>query len=304
MFVLNSINDTDTHKQLYLAVALTAYLFTVFVNLTLIVTICLEKALHEPMYFFVCNLCVNAMLGANTFYPRFIFDLSTQVYLISYYECLLQNCLIFYYVFCEYTSLAVMAYDRFVAVCRPLEYHSVMTPRRVLHLVLFTWLFTLVEVAVGGGLTSRLPMCGTRITRIYCSNWPIVKLSCPGADTTGNSLYGYVLLFIHVSQAMLIVVSYIHIIRTSLRSTSGWAKFLQTCLPHLITLVNFNVALVLDMFDSRFGLYQRSQASRNFMSVEFLVVPPLINPLIYGMSLTKIRRRIIKFCKHQIKPTI
>lgn len=90
MFVLNSINDTDTHKQLYLAVALTAYLFTVFVNLTLIVTICLEKALHEPMYFFVCNLCVNAMLGANTFYPRFIFDLSTQVYLISYYECLLQ----------------------------------------------------------------------------------------------------------------------------------------------------------------------------------------------------------------------
>ncbi|KAL2096398.1 hypothetical protein ACEWY4_008546 [Coilia grayii] len=300
MFVLMGINETATNKHIYFAFVLTAYLFTVFVNTTLIITIVLEKALHEPMYFFVCNLCINAIWGANSFYPRFLFDLSSQVNLISYYECLIQICFIFYYVFCEYTSLAVMAYDRFVAVCRPLQYHSLMTPRRVMYLLLFTWGFTLTEVTIGAVLTGRLPMCGTHLHKIYCSNWPMVRLSC--VDFTGNNIYSYVLIIIHVSEALLIIVSYVHIIRTSLQSKSGWAKFMQTCLPHLITLINFNVALLLDVFDARYGLYQKSQAIRNFMAIEFLIVPPLINPLIYGISLKKIRTRIMKFYKHQIKP--
>ncbi|XP_062409047.1 olfactory receptor 1468-like [Sardina pilchardus] len=298
MFVLNGLNETATNKHIYFGFVLTAYIFTVFINSTLIITIFLEKVLHEPMYFFVCNLCINAILGANSFYPRFLFDLSSKVNHISYYGCLIQICVIFYYIFCEYTSLAVMAYDRFVAVCMPLEYHSVMTPQRVLYLLLFTWLFSLTETIIGGLLTGRLPMCGRHIAKIYCSNYPMLKLSC--VDTTVNNIYAYVLMLIHVSEAILVIISYVCIIRTSLRSKSGWAKFMQTCLPHMITLINFNVALLFDLFDARYGSNQKSQAIRNFLAVEFLIVPPLLNPLIYGITLTKIRRRIIKICKHSI----
>ncbi|XP_048121087.1 olfactory receptor 142-like [Alosa alosa] len=299
MFVLNGLNETATKKHIYFGFVLTAYLFTVFVNSTLILTIFLEKVFHEPMYFFLCNLCINAILGANSFYPRFLFDLLSKVNQISYYECLIQVCFIFYYIFCEYTSLTVMAYDRFVAVCKPLEYHSVMTPQRVLYLLLFTWLFSLTEIIIGALLTGRLPMCGRHIAKIYCSNWPLVKLSC--VDSIGNNIYGYVLMFIHVSEAILIIISYVFIIRTSLRSKSGWVKFMQTCLPHLITLINFNVALLFDVLDARFGSTQKLQAIRNFLAVELLIVPPLLNPLIYGITLTKIRNRIIKVCKHRIK---
>lgn len=300
MFVLNGLNETATNKHIYFAFVLTAYLFTVFVNLTLIITIVLEKVLHEPMYFFVCNLCINGLLGANSFYPRFLLDLLSEVNLISYSECFLQICFIFYYVFCEYTSLAVMAYDRYVAVCKPLEYHSIMTPRRVLHLLLFTWLFSFTETAIGAVLTGRLPMCGRHVRKIYCSNWPMVKLSC--VDNTANNIYAYVLIFIHVTEAMLIIISYAKIIMTSMQSKSGWAKFMQTCLPHLITLINFNVALIFDVLDARStGSTQKLQGIRNFLAVEFLIVPPLLNPLIYGISLTKIRSRIIKVCSHQIK---
>lgn len=299
MFVLNGLNETATNKHIYFAFVLIAYLFTVFVNSSLIITIFLDKMLHEPMYIFVSNLCINGILGANSFYLRFLVDLLSEVNLISYYECLIQICFIFYYVFCEYTSLAVMAYDRFIAVCKPLEYHSIMTPQRVLHLLLFTWLFSFTETTVGALLTSRLPMCGRHLKKIYCSNWPLVKLSC--VETIGNNIYGYVLMFIHVSEALLIIISYVHIIRTSLQSKSGWAKFMQTCLPHLITLINFNVALLFDVLDARYGSTQKLQTIRNFLAVEFLIIPPLLNPLIYGITLTKIRSRILKIRGHWIK---
>lgn len=265
----------------------------------LAITVILDKTLHEPMYIFLCNLFFNGIIGASAFYPKILADLLSKYNVISYIGCLSQVSIIYSYLFCEYTCLTVMSYDRYMFICRPLEYHSIMTLHKVLQLLILTWFCSLLESSVGILFTSQLPLCGNVIDKLYCSNWEVVKLSC--TDVTVNNVYGYFLLFSHVSQAVFIIVSYICIIRASLRSKAQWAKFMQTCLPHLISLINFNIALLFDVMYARYGKSQGLQALRNILGIEFLVVPPLLNPVIYGFKLTQIRQGLLKMYWHRCK---
>ncbi|KAI4890226.1 hypothetical protein NFI96_001247 [Prochilodus magdalenae] len=198
-----------------------------------------------------------------------------------------------------YEELRAMAYDRYVAVCKPLEYHVIMTKQKVLKLLIFTWLYSLLETCVGSALTARLPLCGNDIDKIYCFNWEIVKLSC--IDVTANNIYGYIMVFSHVFQATFIIISYIQIIRASLRSKAERVKFMQTCLPHLITLINFFISLLFDVMYARYGKGQNLQALRNILGMEFLVVPPLLNPILYGIKLAQIRHRFVKMYSRRLK---
>ncbi|XP_062872840.1 olfactory receptor 4E2-like [Trichomycterus rosablanca] len=292
MFLLYGLNDTRTNKNIYFAFGLVAYIMTLFINGMLIATIILEKKLHEPMYLFICNLFANGICGSSAFYPKILVDLLADTHVISYVGCYVQVYIIFSYAFCELTCLTVMSVDRYVAICKPLEYHSLMTLHMVAKLLVFNWTFTLLRTSIGAVLTFRLPLCGNVIDKLYCSNWDIVKLSC--IDVTLNSLYGYFQTFFQVSQAAIIVVSYVQIIKVSLHSKTGRVKFMQTCLPHLITLFNFIISLFFDVMYARYGKLEGQQALRNILAMEFLVVPPLLNPLIYGIKLTQIRQGFLK----------
>ncbi|XP_064158614.1 putative gustatory receptor clone PTE03 [Anguilla rostrata] len=298
VFVLQGLNETRTNKHIYFVVTLLGYLFTIFVNLTLIVTIILEKMLHEPMFIFLCSLCINGLVGASSFYPKLLLDLLSDVHVISYAACMIQLFIGYSYVFCEFTMLTVMAYDRYVAICKPLNYHSIITPRTVVKLLILTWLFSLCESIIGLNLTLRLPLCGFHIEKLYCTNWPVVKLSC--VDTTINNIYGYILTFSHVSQAVLILISYVNIIKASIRSPADRNKFMQTCLPHLISLTNFTITLVFDVMYDRYGSSSRLQNFRTFLALEYLIVPPLLNPLIYGLKMNQIRRRIFRIFRFRV----
>ncbi|XP_066502938.1 olfactory receptor 1-like [Hoplias malabaricus] len=298
MFVLHGLNDSRTNKYIYFAFGLVVYIVTVIVNLTLIIIIIVEKTLHEPMYLFICNLHVNGICGASYFYPKILADLLSDTHVISYIGCLSQIFLIFWYAFCEFTCLTIMAFDRYVAICKPLEYHCIMNQQKVLKLLMFTWLYSLTQTSIGAVLTARLSLCGNDIDKIFCSNWEVVKLSC--TDVTPNNIYGYVLTLSQVSQAIFIVISYIRIIRASLRSKTEQVKFMQTCLPHLITLINFTMSLVFDVMYARYGTSQ-GQLLRNIFGVEFLVVPPLLNPIIYGMKMTQIRRQFVQIYSRKLK---
>uniref|UniRef100_A0A3B4D539 Olfactory receptor n=1 Tax=Pygocentrus nattereri TaxID=42514 RepID=A0A3B4D539_PYGNA len=286
MFVLHGLSETRTNKYIYFAFGLVVYIVTLLVNLTLIIAIILDKTLHEPMYLFICNLFVNGICGASAFYPKILADLFSDLHVISYTGCLAQIYIICCYIFCEITCLTVMAYDRYVAICRPLEYYTIMNKQKVMKLLIFMWFFSVLETSVGIVLTARLPLCGNDIDKIYCSNWEVVKLSC--TDVTVNNIYGY-LTFYHVCQAAFIFVSYIRIIRASLRSKTERVKFMQTCLPHLITLINFTISVLFDVLYARYGRSLGLQALRNILGMEFLVVPPLLNPIIYGLKMTQIR---------------
>lgn len=299
MFVLHGLKDTRTNKHIYFAFGVIVYSMTLFINLILAIAVILDKTLHEPMYIFICNLFFNGILGASAFYPKILADLLSEYHVISYVGCLSQVSIIYFYVFCEYTCLTVMSYDRYISICKPLEYHSIMTLQKGFKLLFFTWLCSLLESSVGVLLTAQLPLCGNVIDKLYCSNWEVVKLSC--TDVSVNNVYGYFIIFSHVSQAVFIIVSYICIIRACLRSKRQWPKFMQTCLPHLIALTNFTIALLFDLMYARYGKSQGLQALRNILGIEFLVVPPLLNPIIYGFKLTQIRQGLLKMYWHRCK---
>ncbi|KAM4742018.1 olfactory receptor-like protein OLF4 [Anableps anableps] len=289
VFVLQGLNDSLTNRQLYFALAVTSYLFTIFVNLTLILTVCLDKTLHQPMYVFMCNLCFTGICGASSFYLKLLIDLLAEAQVITYAGCLMQMFISYTYIFCQFTSLTVMAYDRYLAICQPLRYWALMTGQKVMLLLLLTWCLSLLETAVGLVLITRLQFCNHHIARIFCTNWEVVKLSC--SDTTANNLYGFILIFLHSVQFMVILVSYVHLIQSAARSQANRKKFAQTCLPHLISLLIFSTSLLFDALYSRYGGGSMA-ALQNALAAEFLVVPPIINPIIYGMNLKQVRTQI------------
>ncbi|XP_035240726.1 olfactory receptor 2G6-like [Anguilla anguilla] len=302
LFVLQGLNEFKSSKQAYFAVIHIVYLFTILVNLTLIVTIILEKTLHEPMLIFLCNLCVNGLWGASAFYPKILVDLSSDLSVTSYEACLGQIFVLYSYIPCEFTTLTVMAYDRYVAICKPLNYHSIVTPQKVVKLLLFTWLLSICISAFAVVLIARLPLCGFKIEKIYCTIWVVVKLSC--VDTTINNVYGYFFSVFHLLQVVLIMISYINIVKAAVRSQEERNKFMQTCFPHLVALISFTVSFLFDIMYARYGPTDRLHALRTFMSVEYLIVPPILNPLIYGLKLNQIRQRIFRICsrkRHSLK---
>ncbi|MBN3321542.1 O2A12 protein, partial [Atractosteus spatula] len=295
VFNLSGLNEIRSHKYVFFAFTLLFYLLITFLNLTLTATILLEKSLHEPMYIFICNLSVNTLYGTAGFYPKLLADFLSDSHVISFAGCLIQVFVIYSSVMCEYTVLTVMAYDRYVAICKPLEYHSIMNNVTAQKFVLFLWILTFFEATVTILLTARLPFCGSQIDKLYCENWSVVKLSC--VDTTLNNVGGYIIVISCISQAIFIVFSYIQIIKVCVKSGEGRRKFMQTCLPHLITLINFTFTSISDVMFSRYGSRNTPQTLRNILAVEYLVIPPLLNPLIYGLNLSQIYLRVWRLFK-------
>ncbi|XP_066555206.1 olfactory receptor 52J3-like [Amia ocellicauda] len=298
VFTLDGLNETASHKYIFFAFTLLAYLLIWLFNLTLIITIIIEKTLHEPMYIFLCNLCVNGLYGTAGLYPKLLADFLSDSHVISFSGCFLQIFVIYSSVMCEFTILTVMAYDRYVAICKPLQYHSIMTSLTISKFLLISWIFPFCESTLSIFLTFRLPLCGSHIYKLYCENYSIVKLSC--VDTTLNNVSGYIFILMHVSEALFIVYSYIHIVRACVKSREESSKFLQTCFPHLFTVIIFTTAIVFDLMYSRYGSKTIPQALRNFMAVEFQVIPPLLNPLIYGLKLSQIRRRVMRVFSREV----
>ncbi|XP_054884095.1 putative gustatory receptor clone PTE03 [Poeciliopsis prolifica] len=289
VFVLDGLNDSLTTRQIYFGLTLTSYLFTIFVNLILILTVCLYKTLHQPMYIFMGNLCFTGICGASSFYLKLLSDFLADAHVITYTGCFTQMFVSYTYIFCQFSTLTIMAYDRYLAICQPLRYWALMTGQKVALLLLLTWCLTLVETAVGLGLISRLPLCSRHIPRIFCTSWEVVKLSC--SDTSANSLYGIMVMVLHSLQVTVILVSYVQLVRSAARSQEQRKRFAQTCLPHLVSLLVFAASLLFDALYSRYG-GGSLPALQNALAAEFLVVPPIINPIIYGMNLKQIRTRI------------
>ena len=287
---LSGLEEAMNHRVSLFFLSLLCYCAIVLVNISLIVTIILDKHLHEPMYIFLCNLCINGLYGTAGFYPKFFFDLLSSTHLISYTGCLFQVYIIYSYATMDFSILALMAYDRYVAICHPLEYHSFMTKQRVSVLLFISWMVPFFLEVVVVVMTASLDLCGSHIDKLYCENWSVVKLSC--TSTTVNSIVGMVIICFYFSHYVFIICTYVPLIKTCLRSTEGKKKFMQTCLPHILCLQNVTIALLFDVMYARHGSRSVTQSLRNFMAVQFLTFPPLLNPIIYGLNLTKVRKRI------------
>ncbi|XP_050985747.1 olfactory receptor 1D2-like [Labeo rohita] len=291
LFTLSGLNETMENRFVFFSFTTLFYPLMVFCNVTVIFTIISHKKLHEPMYLFICNLCVNGLFGTSGFYPKFMYDLLSHDHVISYAGCMIQILVIYSSALCDLLTLTAMAYDRYVAICRPLEYHSIMTSQRVFRCILFCWLISLFCISVLIILLARLTLCGSTIEKLYCEIWAVAKLSC--FSTTVNNVFGYIVILGYVGHSVFIFCSYIQLIKKCRRSIEGRHKFIQTCVPHLLSLINVTAALLFDVLYSRYGSKNLPQSVRNFMAMEFLLVPPILNPLIYGLNLKTVRQQVI-----------
>ncbi|XP_036966003.1 olfactory receptor 142-like [Acanthopagrus latus] len=293
MFFLLGLNETNNHRFTLFFLTLLCYCVILLVNISVIVTIIMDKNLHEPMYILICTFCMNALYGTAGFYPKFLWDLLSPVHVISYSGCLVQAQVGGSFVCSELSILSVMAYDRYVAICRPLEYHSVMSKQRLILLVCYSWMTPFCMIGLNSFLMSRLKLCSPYIRKFFCVNWMIVKLACFPVQTTVNSIVVYINMTIYLIHALFIVLSYMYLIKTCVDSIENRAKFMQTCVPHLTSLLIFLVSLLFEIMIMRFNSKDFPQIFKNFVAIESFVIPPLVNPLIYGFKLTKIRNRIL-----------
>ncbi|XP_063744071.1 olfactory receptor 6E1-like [Eleginops maclovinus] len=288
VFTLSGLSGTSNYRAVLFALTLLCYCVIWLVNLTVIMTIIVNKKLHEPMYIFLCNLCINGLYGTAGFYPKFLMDLLSTAHVISYVGCFLQGFVLHSSAAADFSFLVLMAYDRYVAICRPLVYHSVMTKQKVCVLVFFAWLLPIYLVFMSTITTWRTKLCGSKIPKIYCVNWLIGKLACfASIANIVIPVFNYTFYFGHF---MFIGWSYIYLIKTCKASKENRNKFMQTCVPHLFCLAVGVVSLLFDLLYMRFGSKGLPQSAQNLMAMQFLILPPIINPLMYGFKLTQIRK--------------
>ncbi|XP_029980220.1 olfactory receptor 49-like [Sphaeramia orbicularis] len=292
LFTLSGLNFTIEQRITLFVLTLLWYLLILFGNFTIIFVIVRNKSLHEPMYIFLCNLCINALYGTVGFYPKFLLDLVFS-HVISYTGCMLQGFVIHSSTCGDFSILTLMAYDRYVAICRPLTYHSVMTKHRVYIFVFFSWFVPLFCMFMNTATLLGKKLCGSHIQRIYCINWNVASLAC--SPSKAHVAVGYFNMLFYFGHFLFVFWSYMYLIKTCMLSKENFQKFMQTCLPHLICLIIYSFSVLLDLLYMRLGSVTLSQDLFNFMAIEFLLIPPVVNPLIYGLKLTKIRTQLLNF---------
>ncbi|XP_038576865.1 olfactory receptor 142-like [Micropterus salmoides] len=291
MFVILNIGN---YRYPAFVLCFMLYAFIISANLTIIVVISREKTLHEPMYIFIMCLSINSLYGSAGFIFRFLRDLVSDTHLISRSACFTQIYVIYTYASYELSILAIMAYDRYVAVCQPLHYHNKITSKVVSKLVALAWIYPVIAVATPVYLASRLPLCGNKISKVFCSNWPVVKLSC--VTTVINNLVG---MFMTISTVFLplvfVLYTYARIFLVSRkRSAEFKGKVIQSCLPHITTFVNYSITVFCDIALSRTNLEELNPFLAVILSLEFVVIPPIVNPVVYGLKLPEIKVRILR----------
>ncbi|KAM9358737.1 olfactory receptor 11A1-like [Symphorus nematophorus] len=299
-FTLSAYFSTGTFRYLFFMIVMLLYILIICANVLLIVVICLNRSLHEPMFIFLCSLFVNELLGSTSVFPFLLIQILSDIHTVSTSFCFLQIFSLFTYVNVQLCNLAVMAYDRYLAICYPLQYNTLMTFNRVAMLIALTWLFPVTEVAVMISLTSSLQLCGNIIDKVYCHNYSIVKLAC--SDTTANNIYGLVYtFFIVVGVLTVIIYTYIKILKVCFSgSKETRQKAVSTCTPHLASLLNFCFGCLFEVAQSRLEMNSVPNMIHIFLSLYFLTCQPLFNPVLYGLQMSKIR----SLCKHLIISTM
>ncbi|NP_001121875.1 odorant receptor 124-1 [Danio rerio] len=291
ILTVTALNDWDwTSRILFFSFALPGYLLTIILNATLIMIIAFEKALHEPMYIFLCNLCINDLCGITGFYPRALTYLLTERNVISHEECIVQGLVIVIYATGEFTSLSVMAVDRYIAICRPLHYHRIMSSFTVLSLVTFIWVFSCFVGLMAISLTLKYPICRHNINKLFCEHLSLLNLACKHDIFEGivNGFIFIIMSFLFV----FVLLSYLKIILACRKSKVSREKFFSTCIPHLISFLNTTCGLS-DSLYTKFNIDTLSHVEHTFLSIIILTVPPFLNPLIYGIKLGPIRAKIL-----------
>ncbi|XP_029302263.1 olfactory receptor 11A1-like [Cottoperca gobio] len=288
-FTLSAYVDTGVFKYLYFLIVLTFYICIIGANVLLLVVICVNRSLHEPMYLFLCSLFVNELLGSTGLFPFLLVQILSDGHTVSTSSCFLQNFCLYSYGGVEFTNLAVMSYDRYLAICCPLQYNTQMSFDKITVLIAVSWICPLLLSLVMTSLSASLQLCGNIINKVYCDNYYIVKLAC--SDTTVNNIYGLIVSVFSIFCPLIIILfSYMRILKVCFSDCKQTRqKAVSTCTPHLASLLNFSFGGFFEILQSRFDMNSVPNMLRIFLSLYWLTCQPIFNPLLYGLNMSKIR---------------
>ncbi|KAM8976934.1 olfactory receptor 6B3-like [Pelodytes ibericus] len=292
-FVLLGIGEMEGFKYLYFSLSLAVYLFIIQFSITIILVVFCEESLHKPMYILICNLTLNGICRSSSFFPFLITTLLSASRKISHVGCVSQAHCLTMFTFHEIISLAIMAYDRYLAVCYPFQYVILMTNMKALKLILASLVFTFTAALIISFVIARLPLCGTDIKNIFCDNMSIIILSC--VDVSVNSFFGTVLTVIFLlATSLMIAYSYLRIFMVCLKiSKEAYKKALHTLVTHLLNYGIFLVGLLLTFTRYRVGSIKYSTVVHILLSVASLVFSAILNPLIYGIRTKELKIKVV-----------
>ncbi|XP_003479529.1 olfactory receptor 2G6 [Cavia porcellus] len=287
-FLLLGFSDQPQLERLLFVIILHFYLLNLLGNMAIILVSCLDPKLHTPMYFFLSNLSFVDICFATSVAPQLLVTMNKKDKTMSYGGCVAQLYVAMGLGSSECILLAVMAYDRYAAICLPLRYMAVMNPRLCASLASTAWLSGLVTSLIQCSLTLQLPLCGhRRLNHIFCEVPVLIKLAC--VDTALNEVELFVasVVFLIVPVSF-ILVTYGFITQAVLRikSAAGRKKAFGTCSSHLLVVVIFYGTIIF-MY-----LQPAKSSSKNqgkFVSLFYTIVTPLLNPIIYTLRNKDVR---------------
>ncbi|CAB1352579.1 unnamed protein product [Coregonus sp. 'balchen'] len=277
------------------ALVLATYLLILLGNGVVMSVIAVDKTLHRPMYVMVCNLAACDLLGGTAVMTQLMVVFLTGEKRIPYNSAYAQAICVHTYGAAVQTILSAMAYDRYVAVCEPLRYHTIMTMAHMVFVILLAWAVAIILIAVLFALNVGTPLCGTNIRHVYCSNRSILNLAC--VPTPINDIYG------NSSSFFIIFFCYAKILSVCLMRKSdkgSRSKALQTCASHLVIYLLYEIVSLIIILSNRFP--QVPMNVKKLCTILIFIVPPLINPIIYGFVTKELRTSIIKLLKTRVAP--
>ncbi|XP_056681856.1 olfactory receptor 6M1 [Monodelphis domestica] len=286
-FVLVSFPVLQELQTFLFVVLLLTYMLTIAGNIVIISLIWTDYRLHTPMYFFLSNLSFLDILFTTVIAPKLLSCLLNDRKTISFAGCITQTYFYFFLGTVEFILLAVMSFDRYVAICNPLRYTIIMNSRVCLLLVLGCWVGAFLSVLCPTIVVSRLPYCNKEISHFFCDIAPLLQVAC--IDTHLIEIINFLLSsMVVLSSLVLTIVSYSYIISTILRipSAQGRQKAFSTCVSH-ITVVSI-------AYGSSIFMYVRPNQSYSLdfdkvTAVFTTVVTPLLNPFIYSLRNEKVK---------------
>ncbi|XP_068521734.1 olfactory receptor 14A16-like [Anas acuta] len=292
-FLLLPFADTRQLQLLHFALFLGIYLAALLGNGLILIAIACNHHLHTPMYFFLLNLSLLDLGSISINVPKAMANSLWDTRAISPYGCAAQIFFFFFFISAQFSLLTIMAYDRYIAICKPLHYRTIMDSRTCVNMAEAAWGSGVLNAVLHTVNTFSLPLCqGNALDQFFCEIPQILKLCCSDAylQEVGLLVVSACLLFVCF---LFLVLSYVQIFRAVLRipSQHGRHKAFSTCLPHLAVVCLF-------LSTATFAYLKPSSISSPFLdhllAVLYSVVPPVVNPLIYSMRNKDLKNAVSK----------
>ncbi|XP_040188519.1 olfactory receptor 1020-like [Rana temporaria] len=292
-FILIGLSSDPDLQVVYFLTILVVYLITLLGNLLLISVVQINPKLHTPMYFFLSNLSVIDLCFSSSIIPTLLINTLSKDTSISLHGCAAQMFFSLVLGATECFLLALMAYDRFAAICKPLHYNSIMNKNLCSGLALSAWSGAVVNATIHVVLTFQLPFCRSHhVNHFFCEMPPLLRLSCK--DTRLNELVVYVsAAILCVCAFLLILISYVRIITTILKisSSQGRRKAFSTCTSHLTVVTFFYGTIMFIYLRPRSSFSETDKA----VSIVYTAITPMLNPIIYSIRNKDVKSSIVKY---------